>query len=144
MPLRNIVIIAITAVFSIACFGVAAKSRFANLFAEALDVVDREALLEIPQAELFDAAMNGMLSGLDEHSRYISGKNFTFFDEEIRQEFGGVGMYVNSDPQTSQLIVSAAMPDAPAFRAGLRSAMRFWRLRAGQRREWQESKQLRL
>ena len=119
MPLRNIVIIALTIVFSLACYAVAAKNRFANLFAEVLDVVETESLQEVPREELFDAAMNGMLSDLDEHSQYISGAQFTAFDEDMRQEFGGVGMYVSTDPESKILQVSAAMPDTPAYRAGL-------------------------
>lgn len=119
MPLRNIVVIALTAVFSMACYGVASKNRFANLFSEALDVVDRKSLREVPREELFDSAMSGMLKDLDPHSQYISGKNFKAFDEDIRQQFGGVGMYVDVDPESKILKVTAAMPDTPAFRAGL-------------------------
>ena len=119
MPLRNIVIIAVMAVFSLACYGVSAKNRYANLFAEALETIDAKALYETPQSELFDAAMNGMLSKLDMHSQYFAGNRFKTFDEEIRQEFGGVGMYFNRDPETKHLRVSSAMPDTPAYDAGL-------------------------
>lgn len=119
MPLRNIVIIAVMAVFSLACYGVSAKNRHANLFAEALETVDNQALYELTQEELFDAAMNGMLSKLDDHSQYISGNNFKSFDEDIRQEFGGIGMYFRMDPDSKRIRVTAAMPGTPAFEAGL-------------------------
>ena len=119
MPLRNIVIVAVMAVFSLACYGVSAKNRYANLFAEALETVDSQALYELPQSELFDGAMSGLLSKLDQHSQYISGINFKTFDEDIRQEFGGIGMYFNMDPETKQIRVTAAMPGTPAFAAGL-------------------------
>lgn len=120
MPLRNIVVIVLTAIVSMACYGVASKNQFANLFAEALEVVETQSLREIPRQQLFDSAMNGMLKNHDEHSQYISGEVFKAFDEDIRQEFGGVGMYVDVDPKSKMLVVTAAMPGTPAFRAGLK------------------------
>ena len=121
MPPRNLLVIALTVVVSLACYSVASKNRYANLFAEALDVIDRQSLKQVPREELFDSAMEGMLKDLDEHSMYISGNMFKMFDEDIRQEFGGVGMYVEMDPQTKNLMVLAPMPGTPAFESGLRS-----------------------
>lgn len=121
MPLRNIVVILLTAIVSMACYGVASKNQYANLFAEALDVVEKQSLREVPRQQLFDSAMNGMLKNHDEHSQYISGELYKSFDEDIRQEFGGVGMYVDVDKETKMLVVTAAMPGTPAFRAGLKT-----------------------
>ena len=119
MPLRNVVAISLCALISLVCYSVASKNRYANLFAEALDVVDRESLHEIPRRELFDSAMNGMMSELDEHSMYISGDTFRMFDEDMKQKFGGVGMYVDNDPVNGRLIVLAPIPGTPAFEAGV-------------------------
>jgi carboxyl-terminal processing protease len=119
MPVRNIFVIALSAVISLACYSAASKNRYANLFAEALDIVDREALQDVPQRELFTSAMNGMMKKLDEHSVYISDQMFQAFDEDLKQQFGGVGMYVDKDPTTGRLIVLAPIPDTPAFLAGI-------------------------
>jgi len=121
MPPRNLLVIALTVVVSMACYSVASKNRYANLFAEAIEVIDRQSLKQVPRDKLFVSAMEGMLKDLDEHSMYISGDMFKIFDEDIRQEFGGVGMYVEMDPQTQNLVVLAPMPGTPAFEAGLRS-----------------------
>jgi len=121
MPLRNVVAIALCAIFSLVCYSVASKNRFANLFAEALEVVDQESLREVPQRTLFDNALSGMMSQLDEHSMYISGEAFQFFDEDMKQKFGGVGMYVDNDPVDGKLVVLAPIPGAPAFEAGVLS-----------------------
>ena len=64
--------------------------------------------------------MDGMLSSIDQHSRYISGDEYREFEEELRQEFGGVGMYVDVDPETKQLRCSNPIPDTPAAQGGLR------------------------
>lgn len=119
MPPRNLLAILLTIIFSLACHSVASKNRYANLFAEAMDVVNREALQPVEKDDLFVNAMNGMLQDLDEHSMYISGQSFKSFDEDLRQEFGGVGMYVEIDPQSKMLMVLAPMPNTPAFDSGM-------------------------
>ena len=121
MPLRNFVGIALAVIISAACFFASPKNRYAILFAEALQVVDREALEVVGRRALFDAAIDGMLGTLDENSEYFSGQNFTAFDENLHQQFGGVGMYVAVDPKTTELVVLAAMPNTPAAKAGLQS-----------------------
>jgi carboxyl-terminal processing protease len=119
MPLRNVIIIAVSIVISMACYSAASKNRYANLFAEAMDLVDTQALREVPRKELFNSAMKGMLKQLDEHSMFISGDDYKNFDEDMRQEFGGVGMYVENNPVTKRLFVLAPIPGTPAFEAGL-------------------------
>jgi carboxyl-terminal processing protease len=121
MPLRNLVAIAIAVVVAWACFTAVPKSRYANLFAEALEVVESDALEPHDRRELFDTAVGQMLESLDEHSMYFSGRQYSAFEEDMQQEFGGVGMFVGVDPRTSELVVVAAMPNTPAAKAGLES-----------------------
>jgi len=124
MPLRNLLIIAITIAVSLVCYRTAAKNRFANLFAEAMDVVDAKSLKEVPREELFNAAMNGMFGKLDRYSRYIAGDMFRDFDETISQKFGGMGIYVDRDEQENSLVILATAPGTPAVESGLRSGDR--------------------
>lgn len=119
MPLRNVLVILLAAVVSLACYSVAAKNKYANLFAEVMGVVNDEALKEIPREQLFSGAMNGMLKGLDEHSSFITDQGFREFKEDMQQEFGGVGMYVGTDAETKMLMVLAPMPNTPAYEAGI-------------------------
>ena len=119
MPLRNIFFIALSIIVSLACYSVAAKNRHATLFAEALDLVENEALQQVPREQLFDSAMKGMLSELDEHSTFISGERYKAFNDDMRQKFGGVGMYVDNDTSNEKLIVLAPIPGTPAFEAGV-------------------------
>jgi carboxyl-terminal processing protease len=109
MPLRNLLIIALTIAISLVCYRTASKNRYANLFAEAMDVVDAKALQEVPREQLFDAAMDGMFLKLDKHSRYISGDMFRDFDETISQQFGGMGIYVDRHEQENTLLILAAV-----------------------------------
>ncbi len=121
MPVRNIFVIALTIIVSLTCYTTASRNRYANLFAEALQTIETQALQDVPRDELFASAMNGMTQRLDSHSRYISGDMFRIFNEDMNQEFGGVGMYVERDPKTNKLTVLAPIPDTPAFKAGIRS-----------------------
>ena len=121
MPLRNLLFIAIAIAVCLVCYRTAAKNRYANLFAEALDVVDAKSLEEIPREQLFDAAMKGMFGELDQHSIYISGDMYREFDETMTQKFGGLGIFLEKDPESKSLVVLAVMPDTPAARAGLKS-----------------------
>lgn len=121
MPVRNIFIIALTAIISLTCYTKASRNRYANLFAEALETIEQQALQNVPADELFIAAMEGMTGRLDGHSRYISGEMFKLFNEDLNQQFGGVGMYVENEPTSKKLTVLAPIPGTPAYKAGIRS-----------------------
>lgn len=124
MPLRNLLVIAIAVAVCLVCYRTASKNRFANLFAEAMDVVDAKSLKEVPPEQLFDAAMKGMFGELDQYSFYISGDMYREFDEAISQKFGGLGIYVERDQEDKSLVVVAVVPKTPADRAGLKSGDR--------------------
>ena len=119
MPLRNFLVILVVAVVSFACYSVTAKNRYANLFGEVMDIVNKEALKEVPRDELFSKAVGGMLEDLDRHSMFISDGGFREFKEDLQQEFGGVGMYVGLDPESEMLMVLAPMPNTPAGKADI-------------------------
>ena len=118
MPLKNVIVLAVCSIVSLTCFFAAARNRYSNLFAEVIELVEREHLQAPKSEDLFETAMSGMLSKLDRHSVYLSGKGYRASDESIEQKFGGVGMYVGTEPETGTLMVNAPMPNTPALRAG--------------------------
>ena len=118
MPSRNLFTIVVSLFICYACYSVAVKNRDAATLAEAIDIVEREALYQKSRPELFKAAMKGMLSDLDVHSTYLSGDVFRNFDEEIEGEFGGVGVYFENVPADGMYVL-AVMPGHPADKAGL-------------------------
>ena len=121
MPVRNLFVIAVAFIISMMCYSTASRSRYANLFAEAVETIESQALQQIPTRQLFNYAMNGMTSQLDGHSHYITDEMYQIFNEELQQEFGGVGMYVDNDPENGKLTVLAPIPGTPAFEAGVRA-----------------------
>lgn len=121
MPIKNVVVVAICAIVSLTCHFAATRNRYANLFAEVVELVNQKHLLAPDRRDLFDSAIDGMLTKLDRNSSFLAGRESTTFDELMQQEFGGVGIYVEIDPESKYLMISVPMPDTPAFRAGLRS-----------------------
>ncbi len=119
MPLRNIVILTIAILASLACYHVAARNRYANLMAEALELVESEALYPKPADELFVSAMKGMLNNLDEYSDFFYGRRHREMENDMDQEFGGAGIQLEFDPIAKRVVVLAAIPDTPAFHAGI-------------------------
>ena len=124
MPVRNLFAIALAVIISVMCYSTASRNRYANLFAEAVETIESEALQQIPTRKLFNYAMDGMTSKLDGHSLYITDEMYKIFNEELQQEFGGVGMYVDNDPTDGQLTVLAPIPGTPAFDSGIRAGDR--------------------
>jgi len=121
MPPRNLLIIALAIGVCLLCYKASSRNRYANLFAEAMDIVETQALKEVESEALFNSAMGGMLKKLDRYSLYISGDSYQRFDESLRGQFGGIGIYVDSLPDESSLVVLAASPGTPADKAGLTS-----------------------
>lgn len=120
MSFRNIIVISLATVISLCCWSLNTKSRYASLFAEALTKIDDYALKEVDERTLYESAMRGMLRSLDQHSDFFSGQRYVDFEEQMKGEFGGVGMYFDLHPQTGDLTITATLPGTPAFEAGLR------------------------
>jgi carboxyl-terminal processing protease len=121
MPVRNIVVIALTAIVSMTCYATVSKNRFARQFAEALQIVEKESLQNHSAEELFVSAMDGVTRKLDAHSKYFHGEDYRMLMEDMDQRFGGVGMYLENDPKTNQLMVLAPIAGTPAFESGIQA-----------------------
>jgi len=92
--------------------------RQLNLFGDVFERVRSDYVEEISDSELIEAAINGMLSSLDPHSRYLDAKNFQNMQTQTRGEFGGLGIEVTMDDNGFVKVISP-IDDTPAQRAGL-------------------------
>lgn len=68
--------------------------------------------------QLTRAALRGMLAELDPHSEYLDAEAFSQTEEELNNEFSGVGIQV--EQRGGQVVVISPIADSPAERAGLR------------------------
>ncbi len=66
------------------------------------------------------AAINGMLTPLDEHSVYLTPEAYQEMQLDTQGRFGGLGIVIST--RRGLITLVSVMPDTPAFRAGLKSA----------------------
>ena len=121
MPVRNMVALFLAAVLSLMCHSKADRNRYAAGVSQAMDLIAFNYLEDIEYRELYENAMRGMTEGLDGYSGYISPADYQRFQEDIDQEFGGIGILVEFDRETDRLMVMSPLFDTPAARAGIRA-----------------------
>ncbi len=92
--------------------------RQLNLFGDVFERVRADYVKEVSDTELIEAAINGMLSSLDPHSRYLNAKSFQDMQTQTRGEFGGLGIEVTMDSNGFVKVITP-IDDTPAQRAGL-------------------------
>src|SRR4030081_1517685 len=90
-----------------------------NLFGEVFERI-RTSYVEKPDdTKLIEASINGMISALDPHSRYMNEKAWRDMQETTSGEFGGLGIEVTMEDGLVKVI--APMDDTPAAKAGIMS-----------------------
>jgi C-terminal peptidase prc len=73
----------------------------------------------VSQDELFDAAIDGMLGYMDQHSSLLPSEQYAKFYGELEAEYGGIGAYVNEDPDDGLFTIVRPIYSGPAYRMGL-------------------------
>ena len=90
-----------------------------NLFGDVFERVRADYVEKHDDARLVEAAISGMVTSLDPHSRYMNDKAFREMQETTHGEFGGLGIEVTMEDGIIKVV--APMDDTPAARAGIRS-----------------------
>ena len=93
--------------------------RQLDLFGDVLERVRSDYVEQPDDRELIESAINGMLSGLDPHSAYLSPKNFREMQVQTRGEFGGLGIEVTMENDVVKVV--SPIENTPAEEAGLLS-----------------------
>lgn len=90
-----------------------------RLFADTLDQVERNYVKDISRRELMEAAIEGVISKLDQHSNYIAPEDLEGFRTDVEAEFGGIGIHVSKPAKDAWLRVLSPIAGSPAYRAGI-------------------------
>lgn len=96
------------------------RDRNVRYFRDVLETV-RGYYVEEEKADyttLTRAALRGMLSELDPHSEFLDAEAFSATEEELNNEFSGIGIQV--EERDGHIVVITPIADSPAERAGLR------------------------
>src|SRR3978361_1942999 len=90
-----------------------------NLFGDVFERV-RASYVEKPDdSKLMEGAINGMISSLDPHSRYMNAKGWSDMQETTQGEFGGLGIEVTMEDGFVKVVTP--IDDTPAAKAGIMS-----------------------
>ena len=90
-----------------------------DLFGEVLDKVKSEYVDEVDQADVMDAAINGVLQSLDPYSAYMNPEIFEEMQVDTKGEFGGLGIEVGMEAGVVKVI--SPIDDTPAAKAGVKA-----------------------
>lgn len=93
--------------------------RQLNLFEEVLRDVRSDYVEKPDSAKLIENAINGMLSGLDPHSSYMTPQQFRDMQIEETGEFGGLGLEVTMEDGVVKVV--SPVEGTPAAKAGIQS-----------------------
>ncbi|QDV06692.1 putative CtpA-like serine protease [Planctomycetes bacterium Poly30] len=86
-----------------------------------IDVIQKYHLdgSEAKRSDLLEAALQGMLSSLDRHSSFFTPEEYEKFEQNLEAEYGGIGAYVQNDPDDGIFTITRPIYSGPAYEAGL-------------------------
>jgi carboxyl-terminal processing protease len=90
-----------------------------NLFGNVFERVKASYIEKPDDSKLMEGAINGMISSLDPHSRYMNEKGWNDMQETTHGEFGGLGIEVTMEDGVVKVVTP--IDDTPAAKAGILS-----------------------
>jgi carboxyl-terminal processing protease len=93
-------------------------SQLLGLFGNVLDRVRNDYVAPVADRTLIENALNGMLTGLDPHSAYMTDQQWHDMETETSGRFGGIGLEVTDNGGLLQVV--SPIDGTPAAAAGLR------------------------
>jgi carboxyl-terminal processing protease len=90
-----------------------------NLFGEVFERVRADYVEKPEDTKLIEGAIEGMVTSLDPHSRYMNDKAWREMQETTSGEFGGLGIEVTMEDGLVKVV--SPIDDTPAARAGIMS-----------------------
>ena len=90
-----------------------------DLFGDVFERIRQSYVEPVDEADLIEAAINGMLQSLDPHSSYLPPEAAAQMDERTRGSFGGLGIEVTQEDGWVKVV--SPIDGTPAAEAGLQS-----------------------
>src|SRR3984957_20583040 len=90
-----------------------------NLLGDVFERIRSDYVEKPEDSKLVEGAINGMITALDPHSRYMNEKAWRDMQETTHGEFGGLGIEVTMENGLVKVV--APMDDTPAAKAGILS-----------------------
>ena len=121
MPRGNLIAICLTFVVAMVCYQSTAQTRYALIFQEGMQKITNHYVRPVDDEELFNAAMEGLTAPLDQNSVYIAPPSYSDFRRELGEEFGGIGVHVDFNKETREMMIITPLAGAPAYEAGIQA-----------------------
>ncbi len=87
-------------------------------FRKTMGIIQLNYVKDVPDKELIQGAINGMLQSLDPHSSFLTEDMFKELQVETKGEFGGLGIEITLE--NGVLTIVSPIEDTPAFKAGIK------------------------
>ena len=113
-----------------------------RVFTDTFEEIDRSYVKDIDRRSLIEAAVHGMLAKLDPYSDYISPEELNKFNETVEQEYSGVGIQIDVDPEKRELIVLSPLPGSPAYEAKILAGDRIVEIEGKKVKDFERGKEL--
>ena len=88
-------------------------------FAQTIEIVKHNYVENVSDKELFDHAIEGMLSTLDPHSAFLDKQDYKNLNVSTKGEFGGLGIEVTKKKGVIRVV--SPIDDTPAKKAGIKA-----------------------
>lgn len=95
------------------------KANYALLFNFVMDRINEAYVENKTTKELYESAIDGMLTSLDPHSAYLNEKDFKEMQVQTKGEFAGLGIEITKE--FSMVKVISPIEGTPADKAGIKA-----------------------
>ena len=124
MHRRNLLIVVIVVPGCLLACAAQDRTGQGKRFAEVIQRIEKEYFRAIDSEQLFQAAMEGVFRELDDRSKFIEPSKLKNYERDFKKEFAGIGVELDSELSSGDIVVVAPVYGGPAWQAGIRSGDR--------------------
>ena len=130
MHRRNLLIVVIVMPGCLLACAAQDRTGQGKRFAEVIQRIEKEYFRAIDSEQLFQAAMEGVFRELDDRSKFIEPSKLKNYERDFKKEFAGIGVELDSELSSGDIVVVAPVYGGPAWQAGIRSGDRIVSVRS--------------
>jgi carboxyl-terminal processing protease len=119
LPKRNLFVLLLLLAVAAAAWLARERNADGRRLGELLSTIEASYLEPMDRGSLFDAAVAGVFSRLDEHSTFVAGDRRDELEALLDQEFGGVGLELVEVGEPREISVLSPVVGSPAWHAGI-------------------------
>ncbi len=124
MHRRNLLIVAIVVPGCLLACAAQDRTGQGKRFAEIIYRIDKGYFRNVDSEQLFQAAMEGVFRRLDDRSEFIEPSKLRNYERDFKKEFAGIGVELDAELPSGDIVVVAPVYGGPAWQAGIRSGDR--------------------